>query len=324
MAEINRTLGSYFVLSAFSDFHQLQILFFIIFQLAYMICITANIIIIILVNIKPSLNTPMYFFISTLSALEIMFSSSIVPKLLDNLISCNKTISFIDCFIQLFISDTLGATECFLLAVMAFDRDLAINNPIHYSTIMNMKFCITLAILPWIMGAAIVFIPTVFTANMEFCGLFEINHFYCDLVPLQILACSDKFIVNIVTSLTAIFATIFPFLIIMGFYIHIIHTILKIKGVKGKQKAFSTCSSHLIVASLFYITAIVVYIGNKGGNYDKFISLSYTVLTPLFNPFIYALRNKEILFFSIVYMYIEVINWLRWTLICKVSSFLRP
>ncbi|KAE8587959.1 hypothetical protein XENTR_v10022228 [Xenopus tropicalis] len=294
MEEINRTIGSYFILSAFSDFDHLQILFFITIQLAYLICVTANIIIIILVKIKPSLNTPMYFFISTLSALEIMFVSSIVPKLLDNLIGGNQTISFVGCFVQLFISDTFGATECFLLAVMAFDRDLAINHPMHYSAIMNLEFCTKLAILPWILGAAFVFIPTVFTANMDFCGPFEINNFYCDLVPLQILACSSKSIVNIVTSLCAIFTTVFPFLIIVGFYIHIINAILKIKGVKRKQKAFSTCSSHLIVASLFYIAAIVVYIGPKGGNYDKFLSLAYTVLTPLLNPFIYTLRNQEV------------------------------
>ncbi|KAM3918981.1 olfactory receptor 10A7-like [Leptodactylus fuscus] len=236
----------------------------------------------------------MYFFISNFALLEIIFISVTVPKLLTNLIDANRKISFTGCFAQLYAFNSLGVVECYLLAVMAFDRDLAINRPLHYSSIMNNSLCMELAAAPWVIGFVTAAIPTIFTAKLEFCGPNEVNHFFCDLAPLQNIACSDPLVSNLVTSSTAIFATVVPFVIILGFYIHIIATISKIKSTVGKQKAFSTCSSHLIVASLFYCSAIVVYVRPKGSQHDKYLALMYTVIIPLLNPFIYTLRNKDV------------------------------
>ncbi|XP_053330366.1 olfactory receptor 10AG1-like [Spea bombifrons] len=295
IGSVNKTGVKEFILVAFSDIQELEMLLFIVFLMAYVLCVMGNIVILALVSIEPSLKTPMYFFIGTLSALEIILVSVTVPKLLANLIAADNRISITGCFGQLYAFNALGVTECYLLAVMSFDRDLAINNPLHYMVIMSKTFYTKLAILPWVIGLVIAFFPTVFTARLEFCGPNTINHFFCDLAPLQNLACSDPFISNVVTSTAAIFATVIPFFTIMGFYIHIIATISKIKSFGGKQKAFSTCSSHLIVASMFFGTAIIVYVRPKGSKYDKFLALMYTVFTPLLNPFIYTLRNKTVM-----------------------------
>ncbi|XP_053576285.1 olfactory receptor 482-like [Bombina bombina] len=294
MEDVNKTMVVEFILTSFSSFHHFQILFFIIILLMYIITVGGNFAIIALVKTEINLHIPMYFLISIFAALEISFVSVTVPKLLSNLITVNKMISFIGCFTQLYAFNSLGVTECYLLAVMAFDRDLAINNPLHYGAIMSSLFCIELAAMSWIISSVIVLIPTILTANLEFCGPNEINHFFCDLAPLQNLACSDAFISNVVTSIAAVFGSISPFTAIVGFYVHIIITISKIKSAEGKHKAFTTCSSHLIVASLFYGTVIIVYIRPKGSQHDKFLALMYTIVIPLLNPFIYTLRNKDV------------------------------
>ncbi|XP_053330364.1 olfactory receptor 10AG1-like [Spea bombifrons] len=294
MEHVNRTMVREFVLLAFSDTDHFQILLFSITLLTYIICIMGNALTVILVRLEPSLHKPMYIFITTFAVLEIMFVSVTIPRLLENLITQNKSISFIGCFVQLYSFNALGETECFILTIMVFDRYLAIHKPLHYSSIMTRSFCVQLAIFPWTIGLFLSFIVTFFTARMEFCGPNEVNHFFCDLAPLQNLACSDAFVSNVVTSSAAIFAIIIPFSIIMGFYVRIIITVLKIKSSDGKKKAFSTCSSHLIVASLFFGTAFIVYVRPKGSQYDKFLALIYTVVTPLLNPFIYTLRNRDV------------------------------
>ncbi|XP_056401045.1 olfactory receptor 10A2-like [Hyla sarda] len=240
-----------------------------------------------------SLHAPMYYFISVFAVLEILFVSIIVPKLLDILIAGRNRISFEACFLQLYCADTTGIVECYLLTVMVFDRHFAITSPFQYGIIMT-QWYIKLAIFPWLVGLVAAFIPTIFTASLKFCGPNVIDHFFCDLAPLQNLACSDSYVSNLVTSITAIFVVLLPFIVIIGFYTHIIVTVLKIKSVEGKRKAFSTCSSHLIVASLFFITGIVVYVRPNGSDYDKFFALIYKVVTPLLNPFIYTLRNKDV------------------------------
>ncbi|KAE8587960.1 hypothetical protein XENTR_v10022229 [Xenopus tropicalis] len=294
MNQTNETTVKDFIFLAFSSFHQFQIFLFIVIQLAYIGCLIGNISVIILVRAKPSLHTPMYFFISTLSALEICFASAVIPKLLASLIAADNTISFAGCFAQLLVSDSLGATECFLLAVMAFDRDFAINNPLHYKVIMTQNTCIGLAALPWALGFITVLIPTIYMARSKFCGSNEINHFYCYLAPIKNMICSNQFTTILLTNSAAIFTTILPFIIILGFYTHIIVAISKIKGTKSKQKVFSTCSSHLIVVSLIYFAGIFGYLAPKDGPYGSFFGLLYTVVTPILNPFIYTFRNKEV------------------------------
>ncbi|KAG8449798.1 hypothetical protein GDO86_016458 [Hymenochirus boettgeri] len=294
MESVNQTTLGEFILLAFSDLGQLQHLLFFIILSVFIICIVGNVTIIILVKTEPSLHTPMYFFISVLSALETTFVSSIIPKLLANLIVADRKISFIGCFFQAFTSHTLGTAECYLLAVMAFDRHLAINNPLNYLTIMTYEFSVKLAFLPLIVGFVCIIIPTILIAGLDFCGPNKINLFYCDLVVVQSLACSYYSISQAVTSFMAFISTVVPFTIIIGFYVHIIIIILLIQSPNGKVRAFSTCSSHLSVTCLYYITGIIVYVIPKGKTYDKFLALLYTVITPLLNPFIYTYRNKDV------------------------------
>ncbi|XP_075048065.1 olfactory receptor 6N1-like [Mixophyes fleayi] len=294
MVETNKTVVKDFILLAFADLHQFQNLLFVIFLLTYITCVMGNVTIIVLVRTEPSLHTTMYFFISVLSLLEIMFVTVTVPRLLSNLIAADNIISFDGCFTQLYLFGSLAVTECHLLVVMAFDRHLAINNPLHYPAIMTHALCIELAILPWIMGFAIMLIPVVVTACLEFCGPNMIDHFFCDLAPLQSLACSNPFISIICTSISAIFNVVLTLIIIIGFYVNIIMTVSKIKSEEGKQKAFSTCSSHLIVTSLLYGTGIIVYVNPKGSHYDKYLAIMYTAFTPMINPFIYTFRNRDV------------------------------
>ncbi|KAG8545580.1 hypothetical protein GDO81_020647 [Engystomops pustulosus] len=296
-----------FVLLGFSNYLTFQTVLFCAVFLTYIICVLGNITIFLLVKIESSLHTPMYFFISIFTVLEIMFVSVTVPKLLAILIQTEKTITFFGCFIQLYAFNALGETECFLLSLMVFDRYLAISNPLRYYAIMKpssyqivifgwacFQFFIKLSILPWLFGFSISSFPTVQTFLLDFCGPNEIDHFFCDLAPLQGLACSDQFASNLTTVVAAFFSIAAPFFVIVGFYVHIIYTVLRIKSKEGKMKAFSTCSSHLIVVSLFYGSAIIVYLKPKGSHYDKFLALTYTVVTPLLNPFIYTLRNTEV------------------------------
>ncbi|XP_056401054.1 olfactory receptor 5V1-like [Hyla sarda] len=292
MQNINKT--SEFILLGFSGFDTFENVLFYVALLAYIVCILGNIAIIIIVIFDPSLHTPMYLFITTFAILEMMFVSVTIPKLLALLMQATKTISMLGCFAQMYALNALGETECFLLALMVLDRYLAINNPLRYSAIMTHTFCCGLAMLPWIAEFIVSFLPTICTIFLEYCGPNKINQFFCDLAPLQNLACSNPTLSNVATQLAAVLSVVFPFLTIVALYTHIICTVLKIESTEGKQKAFSTCSSHLIVAFLFYCTVIVVYIRPKGSQYDKFLALMYTVVTPTLNPFIYTLRNKEV------------------------------
>ncbi|XP_075048047.1 olfactory receptor 6C4-like [Mixophyes fleayi] len=294
MMETNKTVVKEFILLAFADLHQFQNLLFFIFLLTYITCIMGNVTIIVLVRTEPSLHTTMYFFISVFSVLEMIFVSVTVPRLLANLIAADNIISFNECFTQMYLFESLGVTECYLLVVMVFDRHLAINNPLHYPVIMTHALCIELSVLPWIMAFAFMLIPVVMTARLEFCGPNMIDHFFCDLAPLQVLSCSDPFISIICTSTSAILVAVVPLIIITGFYIQIIMIVSKIKSEEGKQKAFSTCTSHLIVTSLYYGTGIIVYVKPKGSHYDKYLAIMYTAVTPMINPFIYTFRNRDV------------------------------
>ncbi|XP_056401052.1 olfactory receptor 10A2-like [Hyla sarda] len=292
--EIETSVEKLKILNKSENFTYLQKVLFCVVLLAYIICVFGNFTIILLVTSEPSLHSPMYFFISIFTVLDIMIVSVTIPKLLVILIQTKKTISFFGCFVQMYAFNALGETECFLLALMVFDRYLAINNPLRYSAVMNSRLCRRLAALPWFLGFITSFFPTIFTFSMDFCGPNEVDHFFCDFAPLQSLACSDPFISNLTTSLAAVVATVLPFFVVLGLYIHIIYTVLKIDKTGSKTKAFSTCSSHLIVASLAYGSAIVVYVRPKGSHYNKFLALTYTVVTPILNPFIYTFRNREI------------------------------
>lgn len=294
MEDTNNTVVKEFILLGFSNFYKFHHVLYCLTLLAYITCVFGNIAVIFLIRKDSSLHSPMYFFISIFSVLEIMFISVSVPNLLSILIQTKKTIITIGCFAQMYTFNALGETECFLLALMVFDRYFAISNPLRYSTIMNSSFCSKLAVLPWLGGFFVSFFPTCLTVLLEFCGPNTIDHFFCDLAPLQNLACSNSLNSGIVTVVAAIISVVSPFVTIVVLYFHIIITVLKIKSRDGKKKAFSTCSSHLIVVCLFYGSAIIVYVRPQGSHYDKFLALMYTVVTPALNPYIYTLRNSEV------------------------------
>ncbi|XP_069805704.1 olfactory receptor 6N1-like [Dendropsophus ebraccatus] len=294
MAQINKTMVEEFILVDFADLHQIRIVIFLFFLLTYITCFIGNLAIIIVVKLGPSLHNPMYFFISVFSSLEIMLVSVMIPKLLTILIGHNNRISFIGCFTQMYISGSLGCTECFLLAVMAFDRHLAINKPLHYPTIMTNTLCVGLAIFPWIFGFTCILIQTIITAQLEFCGPNIVDHYFCDFAPIQSLACSDISFCLMFTTFVAVVNIVSSFLTIIGFYVCIIITVCKIKSKDGKQKAFSTFTSHITVASLFYGTLMIMYAKPDASYYDKYVSFLYTAFVPTMNPFIYTLRNRDV------------------------------
>ncbi|KAG8540921.1 hypothetical protein GDO81_030061, partial [Engystomops pustulosus] len=281
------------ILLAFGDLHQVQILFFMASLFIYMTCVSGNVIIYLLIKLDASLHTPMYYFISVFGILDIIFVSTFVPKLSDILIAGGNRINFASCFLQLYCAVAVGEAECLLLTVMAFDRHLAFTNSLNYLRIMS-QACTKLALFPWITGIVASSILTIFTASLEYCGHYVINHFFCELAPLQKLACSDSYVSSMATSVTGIVGLLLPFIIIIGFYTHIITKVLAIKTECGKQKAFSTCSSHLIVSSLFFFVQLWLSMSNQVIDIMTSTWLSYTVIIPVLNPFIYTLKNKDV------------------------------
>ncbi|XP_073442428.1 olfactory receptor 5G26-like [Dendrobates tinctorius] len=239
----------------------------------------------------------MFFFLGHLSIFDIMFTTNIVPKMLCAIMNDGVTISFAGCFIQLEIFGISLVAECLLLAVMSYDRYLAICNPLRYVYIMDPNLCIQLVVVCWGLGFTISLVTVIMTSKQDFCGPRIIDHFFCDLVPLLKLSCSDTSAVILENILLATPLTLFPLVFITVTYIYIFITILKIPSTSGRQKAFSTCSSHLTVVGIFYGTLVSLYVVPSKGNLlnaNKVLSLLYTFVTPLFNPIIYSLRNKEI------------------------------
>ncbi|XP_048373401.1 olfactory receptor 10A7-like [Sphaerodactylus townsendi] len=292
----NSTAPIEFILLGLSDEPNLQSILFSIFLMIYIIILAGNLLIILLTLLDPALHTPMYFFLRNLSFLEICYSSVNIPKMLEDLLFGNKSISFLGCAVQTYFTFLLGGSECFLLASMAYDRYVAICKPLHYHVLMNRKVCLGLAVGPWLSGLLMAFGHTSMVFTMSFCGSHEINHFFCDIPPLIKLACGDTSRIKIaVLVMTTIFG-ILPFLLILMSYTGIIITILGISSAEGRKKTFSTCSSHLIVVTLFYGSACITYLkpsSTYSPNTDKYLSLLYTVVGPVLNPIIYSFRNKD-------------------------------
>uniref|UniRef100_A0A8C0GEN6 Olfactory receptor n=1 Tax=Chelonoidis abingdonii TaxID=106734 RepID=A0A8C0GEN6_CHEAB len=288
----NQTVVTEFIFLGFGDLPDLQILLFLMFLMIYIATVSGNIIIIALVVADQHLHTPMYFFLGNLSCLETCYTSTILPQMLANLLIGEKTISFSGCFTQLYFFCALAATECYLLAAMSYDRYLAICKPLHYSAIMNSRFCLQLAAGSWLNGCLATVIFVLFMSHLIFCGPNEIDHFFCDLIPLIKLSCSDTYLIVLLDFVLAYVFTLPPFLLTLTSYMCILTTILRIPSTTGRQKAFSTCSSHLIVVTIYYGTLMVVYMLPKRDT--LMFSVFYTVLTPMLNPLIYSLRNKEV------------------------------
>ncbi|XP_073165438.1 olfactory receptor 10C1-like [Lepidochelys kempii] len=285
-----------FVILGFSDHPDMNPVLFLVFLCIYIITVLGNIIIIIIISVDPVLQIPMYFFLRTLSFLEICYTSVTLPKILANLVSESKTMPFASCAIQMYFFLFFGVTECFLLASMAYDRYSAICNPLHYTAIMNKRVCIQLTGGSYICGILAAMGHTTFVFTLPFCGSNVINHFFCEIQPVLKLVCGDTSWIEILIILGAAFVLMMPFMLILVSYICIISTILKIRSTEGRRRAFSTCSSHLIVVTMFYGTALIMYVRPKSSfspDVNKLLSLFYSVVTPILNPIIYSLRNKE-------------------------------
>ncbi|KAM4691773.1 olfactory receptor 11A1-like [Rhinophrynus dorsalis] len=297
MSVKNQTRVTEFLLLGFGNLHKFNILFFIVFLIIFLFTLTGNLLIIVLISISQHLHSPMYFFLTNLSVCDIIVTTNTVPNMLCAILLGSKRMTYLGCITQLCFFSGTTITECLLLSAMSYDRYLAVCYPLHYVSIMDFRCFTHLSVWPWLLGFTINLFGVVPISNFQFCNGNVIDHFYCDISPLQSLSCSDTSFVKLIVFVFAIPIFVFPCGLIIGTYSYIFLTILKIPSTTGKQKAFSTCSSHLIVVSAFYGTLITKYMVPSQGHsllINKIISLLHTVFTPLINPIIYSFRNQDI------------------------------
>ncbi|XP_025978288.1 olfactory receptor 6P1-like [Dromaius novaehollandiae] len=293
----NHTLPVEFMLLGMGNVPSLQTPLFLLSLIIYLVTMAANILIVVLVIADLHLHTPMYFFLGNLSSLETCYSSTILPRLLASFLTGDRIISVRGCMAQLYFFGCFLVSECYLLAMMSYDRYLAICQPLLYTSLMTWKVSLQLAAASWLAGFLTSTVATSFLSHLRFCGLRIIDHFFCDFTPVLELACSDTNVVRLLAFILAILDIVFPFLFTLASYVCIIAAILRIPSSVGRQKAFSTCSSHLTIVTVFYGTLIVVYTLPRTPQLrqlNKVFSFFYTVLTPLVNPLIYSLRNREV------------------------------
>ncbi|XP_036892782.1 olfactory receptor 1361-like [Sturnira hondurensis] len=296
MERRNQTSIYEFLLMGFSEQPEQQPLLFGLFLCMYLVAVLGNLLIILAISSDMQLHTPMYIFLANLSFSDIGFISTVIPKMLDNIGSGSKLISYSECLTQLYFFGLFADLDNFLLAVMALDRYVAISHPLHYAMTMNAQRCILLVGGAWVVTTLHALVHTLLVTRLSFCGPNIIPHFFCDLVLLLKLACSSTYVNNLMLFLVAGTLLIGPFVCILTSYFYIALAVLRIDSSKGKQKAFSNCTSHLSVVSLFYGTAIGVYLcppSSSSDGKDRVFSVMYTVVTPMLNPFIYSLRNRD-------------------------------
>ncbi|XP_069819547.1 olfactory receptor 6B1-like [Dendropsophus ebraccatus] len=290
-----RSIGT-FILLGFPTSRPVQILLFLIFFTIYFLTIVENLLIVILIWTYSKLHKPMYFFLGHLSFLETWYVTVTVPKLLSIFAVENREISVRSCMVQLYFFIALVCTECVLLTAMAFDRYVAICRPLHYVTIMNWNVCSLLALGSWFIGFLISLVKVYYISRVTFCHSNVINHFYCDISPILNLACTDMKLAELVDFVLALLILLVPLLLTFVSYSCILNSVLSIPTSSGRQKAFSTCTSHLVVVVIFYAATLFMYARPnraRSVDYNKLVSVIYTVITPLLNPMIYCLRNKE-------------------------------
>lgn len=293
----NRTVVTEFILLGFGNGPELDSLLFLLFLSVYVATVAGNTFIVALVVADEHLHTPMYFFLGNLACLEICYSSNILPRMLLGYLGGDRRISVGGCLTQYYFFGCLAAAECYLLAAMAYDRYLAVCKPLHYPSQMNSKLCLQLGAASWVSGFLSNSILTSLISRLDFCGPNEIEHFFCDSFPLIKLSCSDTHVAELVTSVVAGVCSLPPFLLTFSSYVYIITRVMRIPSAAGRRKAFSTCSSHLTVVILFYWSILTTYViphRDAQMSPNKFFSVFYTILTPLVNPLIYSLRNKEV------------------------------
>ncbi|KAM4749385.1 olfactory receptor 9G19-like [Rhinophrynus dorsalis] len=297
MNKVNQTVVKYFYLLGFHDIYNFRSVIFLFVLLIYLLTVTGNLLIVLLVSFSKTLNSPMYFFLSHLSSCDLLLSTVISPYLMSLILTERKTVSFAGCFTQFYFFGASAATECILLSVMSYDRYLAICNPLRYSSLMSFHRCLHLVLCSWVMGFIVTLTTVIRVLGLKFCGPNVIDHFFCDIEPLLQLSCSDTSFVELMNFFAGFPVIFLPLMFIIATYIYIFHTILRIPSTTGRQKTFYTCSSHLVVVSIYYGTLITAYLFHskeRSLNLSKALSFLYTVVTPFLNPIIYSLRNKDI------------------------------
>ncbi|XP_029441674.1 olfactory receptor 1361-like [Rhinatrema bivittatum] len=297
MEKRNQTAVTEFLLLGLTERAELRGPLFVIFLAMYLMNLLGNGTMILVISGSSQLHTPMYFFLCNLSFVDMCFSSVTVPKMLSNLITDKNTISFSECITQLYFFTAFATTECVLLSIMAYDRYVAICNPLHYVTIMNKKVWASMSSASFIICFLHALLHTLLVYRLSFCSSNKIQHFFCDITSLLQLSCTDTSINELVIFTQGSLVVILPFLIILISYIRIINSILKISSAGGRYKTFSTCSSHLTVVFLFYGTLTFMYF-RPSSSYslekDKTTTVVYNVVSPMLNPFIYSLRNRDV------------------------------
>ncbi|XP_074130769.1 olfactory receptor 5B12-like [Sminthopsis crassicaudata] len=293
----NRSEVNEFILKGITDDPELQVPLFIIFTLIYLITLIGNLGIVALVCWDSHLHTPMYFFLSNLSLVDFGFSTTITPKVMAGLLRGNKVISFNGCAAQLLFFVAFATIESFLLATMAYDRHAAVCKPLHYTTTMTSTVCIYLVSGAYSCGILATSILTGSVFSLSFCRSNILQHFFCDIPPLLLLSCSDIHITELLVFTVGLFTVFSPLLVISTSYLLIFITILSIRSNEGRQKAFSTCTSHLTAVSIFYGTIVFMYFqpsSKHSMDSDKIVSVFYTMVIPMLNPLVYSLRNKDV------------------------------
>nr|XP_003461976.1 olfactory receptor 1038-like [Cavia porcellus] len=297
MAEGNSTTVKEFILLGFSIYREIETILFVIIFPVYALTLLGNVGMISLIRLDSRLHTPMYFFLSNLAFVDLCYSSSIAPKFLDTPLTKRRSISFYACATQLGFFLNFLISEMFLLAVMAYDRYVAICNPLLYIVLMSQKVCTGLVLGPYLYSFSVALLHTIVTFQLTYCGPNIINHFYCDDVPLMALACSDTSLKEILIFIFAGFNMVSSLAIVLISYFYIVAAVLRIKSTEGRHRAFSTCASHVTAVTLFYGTLIFMYLQPKSNHSldtDKMASVFYTMVIPMLNPMIYSLRNQEV------------------------------
>ncbi|XP_042554974.1 olfactory receptor 6C75-like [Dipodomys spectabilis] len=293
----NSTAVTEFILLGLTDEPQWQVLLFLFLLVTYMLSVAGNLTIIMLTLSDPHLKTPMYFLLQSLSFLEIAFTSASTPRFLVTITTGDRRMSYNNCMAQLFFVIFLGATEFYLLTAMSYDRYVAICKPLHYTTIMSSKVCILLVFSCWLAGFLVVFPPVILLRQLDFCASNVIDHFFCDFFPLLQLSCTSTHLLELMAFCLAVLTLMGTLTLVILSYTNIIKTILRIPSTSQRKKAFSTCSSHMIVVSLSYGSCIFMYIkpsATERVTLSKGIAVLYTSVATFLNPFIYTLRNQQV------------------------------
>ncbi|MBZ3868955.1 Olfactory receptor 2V2 [Sciurus carolinensis] len=294
---LNQSSTDDFILLGIFSHTPVDLVLFSAVMVVFTVALCGNVLLILLIYIDPRLHTPMYFFLSQLSLMDLMLVCTNVPKMAVNFLSGKKFISFTGCGIQIGLFVCLVGSEGLLLGLMAYDRYVAISHPLHYPILMNHKVCLQIVGSSWAFGIIDGFIQMVVVMSFPYCGLREVNHFFCEMLSLLKLACVDTSLFEKVIFVCCVFMLLFPFSIIVASYARILGTVLRMRSAQARKKALATCSSHLTAVSFFYGAAMFIYLRPRqyrAPSHDKVVSIFYTVLTPMLNPLIYSLRNREV------------------------------